>query len=206
MRTLSDFLSTLPTKTSPNGTEKLTALDGSALVGVPNQSYQVVDGIADLPASIPVGVQILTRDSGTMWRGLVAGESSLPAGTPWPVKGYKEYSALLSQSGTNAPVANVLINTIGNIVWSYNTAGLYTATLNGAFLATTTQCSVTPGTFLTDGGDEYQYTFSRQSNDSLVLSSYENLILANGLFDFNPSSDIKATGVIIRIYPPAPTP
>jgi hypothetical protein len=33
-RTLSDFLSTLPTKTSPNGTEKLTALDGSALVNV----------------------------------------------------------------------------------------------------------------------------------------------------------------------------
>jgi hypothetical protein len=102
MRTLANYLASLSTKTNTNGTEKLTALDGSALVGVPNQSYQVVDGIADLPASIPVGVQILTRDSGTMWRGLVAGESSLPAGTPWPVKGYKEVRFAL----VNDPAGN----------------------------------------------------------------------------------------------------
>ena len=47
---------------------------------------------------------------------------------------YKVYTALLTQTGTNAPVATVLENTIGDIVWSYFTLATYKATLNGAFL------------------------------------------------------------------------
>ena len=47
---------------------------------------------------------------------------------------YKVYTALLTQSGTNAPVATVLENTLGGtVVWSRSSAGLYTATLAGAF-------------------------------------------------------------------------
>jgi hypothetical protein len=47
---------------------------------------------------------------------------------------YKVYTALLTQSGKgNPPTAIVLENTIGDIVWSYDKAGLYIATLNGAF-------------------------------------------------------------------------
>lgn len=46
---------------------------------------------------------------------------------------YKVYSALLTQSGTDAPTAIVLENTIGEIVWSYNDIGDYTGTLVGAF-------------------------------------------------------------------------
>jgi hypothetical protein len=33
---------------------------------------------------------------GQLWRGLRSGESGLPAGTPWPVKGYKEVVLRLS--------------------------------------------------------------------------------------------------------------
>ena len=47
---------------------------------------------------------------------------NLPSGeTPTPVdsRPYKVYTALLTQSGTNAPVATVLENTLGGeIVWS----------------------------------------------------------------------------------------
>lgn len=47
---------------------------------------------------------------------------------------YKVYTALLSQSGTNAPVATVLENTLGGtVVWSYSGTGSYQATLTGAF-------------------------------------------------------------------------
>ena len=46
---------------------------------------------------------------------------------------YKVYTALLTQSGTDAPIATVLENTIGDIVWSRADAGIYTGTLNGAF-------------------------------------------------------------------------
>jgi hypothetical protein len=49
-------------------------------------------------------------------------------------KPYKVYTALLTQSGAgNPPTAVVLENTIGNIVWSYISTGLYKGTLTGAF-------------------------------------------------------------------------
>jgi hypothetical protein len=47
--------------------------------------------------------------------------------------GYKVYAALLNQSSTNAPVATILKNTIGAVVWSRANQGLYVATLSGAF-------------------------------------------------------------------------
>jgi hypothetical protein len=50
------------------------------------------------------------------------------------VRPYKVYTALVSQTGTNAPTATVLENTLGGtVVWSYASVGQYTATLTGAF-------------------------------------------------------------------------
>jgi hypothetical protein len=46
---------------------------------------------------------------------------------------YKVYTALLTQSGINAPTVIVLENTIGDIVWNYSTTGEYTGTLVNAF-------------------------------------------------------------------------
>lgn len=47
---------------------------------------------------------------------------------------YKVYAALLSQpSKRNPPTAIILENTIGDIVWTYSSAGVYRATLVGAF-------------------------------------------------------------------------
>ena len=51
--------------------------------------------------------------------------------TPTPVdsRPYRVYTALLTQSGTNAPVATVLENTLGyDIVWGRLNAGEYLAT------------------------------------------------------------------------------
>jgi hypothetical protein len=48
---------------------------------------------------------------------------------------YKVYTALLTQSGTDAPVATVLENTLGGIpVWSYVDVGTYEVTLTGVDL------------------------------------------------------------------------
>jgi hypothetical protein len=47
--------------------------------------------------------------------------------------GYKKYVALLTQSGTDAPVATVLENTIGDIVWTRVSIGVYAGTLAGSF-------------------------------------------------------------------------
>lgn len=51
----------------------------------------------------------------------------------FPARAEKKYVALLSQTSTSAPVATVLKNTIGTIVWAYTSAGVYTATLADAF-------------------------------------------------------------------------
>lgn len=62
-------------------------------------------------------------------------------------KSYETYVALLTQSGTNAPVATILENTIGDIIWTRVSTGLYKGTLTGAFLATKT------AVYLTNGGN-----------------------------------------------------
>ena len=52
---------------------------------------------------------------------------------------YLVYTALLTQSGTDAPVATVLENTLGGtVVWSRDASGIYVATLSGAFTANKT--------------------------------------------------------------------
>ena len=46
---------------------------------------------------------------------------------------YKVYTALLTQSGTDAPVATILENTIGNIGFNYSDVGNYFVNSNNLF-------------------------------------------------------------------------
>jgi hypothetical protein len=53
--------------------------------------------------------------------------------------GAKKYVALLTQTGTSAPTATVLENTLGGtLVWSYDGVGSYIGTLTGAFTSNKT--------------------------------------------------------------------
>lgn len=45
----------------------------------------------------------------------------------------KKYVALMIQTGTNAPIAKILHNTIGNIIWTRESIGTYKGTLANAF-------------------------------------------------------------------------
>ena len=47
---------------------------------------------------------------------------------------YKVYTALLTQSGTDAPVPTVLENTLGDIVWTRIDEGVYIGTLSNSFI------------------------------------------------------------------------
>ena len=56
---------------------------------------------------------------------------------------YKVYTALLTQLGATAPIATVLENTLGGeVVWSYEGAGDYSATLLGRFTVDRTYATV----------------------------------------------------------------
>jgi hypothetical protein len=70
-------------------------------VGLP--AYRVV---TELPETLAVGDVVLFN--GTTWRGLLAGESSLPTGTPWPVKGYKEWSGVVTVDGATVVTNNII--------------------------------------------------------------------------------------------------
>ena len=102
---------------------------------------------------------------------------------------YKVYTALLTQSGTNAPVATVLENTLGGeIIWSRNSVGIYTATLLGAFIDNKTTIQIIANT-----GKGYTTTSSVNDVDSVFLGMVNTV---NSLAD-----DILGnTPIEIRVY------
>jgi hypothetical protein len=77
-----------------------------------------------VPVFLPAGLTAWYIDPNgveTLWVGREDGSA-------WPAVGYKEYVALVTQTGTNAPVATVLSNTLGSGTWSREVAGVYLIT------------------------------------------------------------------------------
>lgn len=104
------------------------------------------------------------------------------------VNGVELYVAKLSQSGTGAPTATVFRNDLdGAVVWARASAGTYTATLAGAFLAST-YVSVTPGI-------ESAHTASRTSENVITVTTCEPHG-AHGLAD----DLLEGTFIEIRVY------
>lgn len=97
------------------------------------------------------------------------------------IRGYKVYTALLTQVGTNPPTATVLENTIGNITFSYDGIGQYSIVSNGLF--TTNKTTVfTSMNFYNDYniiGHDYNSTSTiviGTINVSLLTTSQNNLL------------------------------
>lgn len=94
------------------------------------------------PYVLPAGVIGLESDTGAfkIGDGETAWADLLAYSTP---TGVKTYRALLTQTGTDAPVATVLENTLGGtVVWTRDDLGTYLGTLADAFTANKTALSV----------------------------------------------------------------
>ncbi len=101
------------------------------------------------------------------------------------LKGYKVYTALLTQLGAAVPTANVLENSIGPIVWTRFARGRYIATLSEAFVTSKTYitASLSYGagiaiysqTAYVDSSDLRVYTFDLAGNtaDANAIISVE---------------------------------
>jgi hypothetical protein len=103
-----------------------------------------------------------------------------------PAPTYKVYTALLTQTGTNPPVATVLENTLGDVVWSYVSPGKYRANLSGAF---------TEGkTFLSENYENTFYILKIININFIAYSTYVTATdtLENGL--------LLDTPIEIRVY------
>lgn len=108
--------------------------------------------------------------------------------------GTKRYVALLSQSGTDAPNATILVNTLGVVpVWSYDDVGQYIITAEGKFTLLKTAVKVSQTD--TDGGKRMVY---QHDEDSITLFSYDSLGAQN---DGELSDGNAYTVIEIEVYP-----
>lgn len=90
---------------------------------------------------------------------------------------YKVYTALLTQTGTNAPVATVLEDTLGGtVVFSYDAVGSYTATLTGAFVLNKTWVSITSA-----ASADVTVTAGRSSDNTVNIKSFLSGTLTNSI-------------------------
>lgn len=115
---------------------------------------------------------------------------------------YKIYRALLTQTGTDAPVATVLENTLGDIVWTRSGVGHYIGVLAGAFTANKTICPQFPalrfegnGTYFPIASDAFNQlgaviafcqddtNFEIQTTDLNALSEWSTILGSSFLIE-----------------------
>lgn len=151
---------------------------------VKDMSEVIIDGVTLTdPSEFETNIKLI-------FPGYAGGGAGFPAGT-------KMYTALLSQSGTDAPVATVLMNTLGGtVVWARTGVGVYTATLAGAF---TENKTFLPNVFiLSDSGiPTGSIVVSRFSPNIIKLESFNNAGDPEeiGIYLLNPFS------IQIIVYP-----
>lgn len=105
---------------------------------------------------------------------------------------YKLYVAILVQVETDAPVATVLENTLGGTpVWARSDAGIYSATLTGAFPLGKRLVSLSP-TIATNAATVLCYSFPNAN--VMNLRSFDGtMTLADEL--------LLGASIEIRVYP-----
>jgi hypothetical protein len=143
----------LPTLTTPAATDKLVIVDVSDTSESPQGTSKQI-AVSNLGLS---SIESTTLDV------------SIADGVATVDVPYKVYSALISQSGTDAPVATVLQNTLGvTMTWSRFSTGLYRVTAgSGVFLENKTwvvinNINLSSGTY---------YDIGRDSNSIIQVGS-----------------------------------
>ena len=131
------------------------------------------NGSATFASSVTATSHVTTGGLSTQ---LVKGDGALTVG-------YKVYTALLNQSGTAAPVATVLENTLGGtVVWSRTTSGIYFGTLSSAFTNNKTFI-----TFSGNPGAQNSVDTSRLGSNTVQIITYQSSSaddnLLNGSFE-----------------------
>lgn len=101
----------------------------------------------------------------------------------------KRYVATLMQTGTNAPVATVLENTLGGeLVWTRSNVGDYRATLTDAFPSASVVTIFTGNTF----GELMIYEAARNNANSIYLKAWWDGALGD--------DQLLNTPIEIRVY------
>lgn len=108
---------------------------------------------------------------------------------------YTKYVAILNQSGTDAPVATVITDTIGTITFSYDSVGNYRINSTAKFTANKTLVFIGPPTQDTDAG-----IFLLEWSTSSILNLRSEDSDGAGTFPF-ANGKLVNTPIEIRVYP-----
>jgi hypothetical protein len=140
-----------------------------------------------LPTTLPTGLTAWYIDANgveTLWVGREDGSA-------WPAVGYKEYVADVLYLGSTFTVTE-RTNTLGNVVWTRSTTGVFAGTLAGAFNKTDWGVSrfwkLQLSSF--EDGEENYVVFSA-GGDIMTITNWLNQ---------NPN-DSLATTVSIKVFP-----
>ncbi len=108
--------------------------------------------------------------------------------------GVKVYKALLTQTGTNVPVATVLENSLGGaIVWSRDSQGFYIGSLVGAF---PNELKVFSLLGMQKNDNDVLFQQGWNDADSIYIATYKvdgGTVLADSL--------LINTSILIEVYP-----
>ena len=111
---------------------------------------------------------------------------------------YKVYTALLTQTGTSAPVATVVENTIDEtLTWAYDTVGQYTLSLSpftgsGPFVVGKTIVFI---------GNALNYDLPLYANNSTSAGIPQNgAIVVRNFNAGNPADNFTNVPIEIRVY------
>ena len=178
----------------------------NVISGTINTTGCVFDAIGTTPTTYSNGSTLaLYETQSYTWAELKAGLGV----------GAKVYKALLTQTGTSAPVATVLVNTLsGTPVWSRDDVGNYYMTLAGEFLSGKIYAS---GLFLEPNGNivaipvlgaaggglleiKGYYQIQRNDDDTIFLYTYDDSGISP--IEFNTLfSTGKLSFPTIEVYP-----
>jgi hypothetical protein len=111
---------------------------------------------------------------------------------------YKEYVAILNQTGTDAPTANVIYNDTGaDIVWSRDGVGFYLGTSIGLFAGDIVTSIDRSTTYSPGFGDIVSF---KNDNDSVYISTKYLTVSGTDIVVTNNDDVLNDTTITIRIY------
>lgn len=96
----------------------------------------------------------------------------------------KKYKALLTQAGAAAPTVVVLENTIGAIVWTRTSAGVFAGTLANAFVANKTTCEL-----------------QRDTNNFIANTASVITVTTKDAINVVQDSLLSSTKISLEVYP-----
>lgn len=106
--------------------------------------------------------------------------------------GYKKYVALMNQTLSAAPTATILENTLGNIVWTKSSTGVFYGTLIGAFPLNKTFVMGGSPDINSGGGDIALMDIRRVDDDNIIMNVFDN---------FSPFDNLLVnTSIEIKVY------